>query len=175
MNNRLETLMNLIVEADKEEGAEVREQGVISSMAKFIESLDDDLLDDKSDELIADAFESLLDVIISLDDDDLDDKSTDLLGDVMDSLDDLETVDLDEAITKYKKRKVKSGRRRSGAGRLQGSAKRKYIKKLKDNKRKYKTNFSQKAKNKKTSKKYRKSSKGKASARKYKQATKHKK
>ena len=175
MNTKLERLMDLIIENDKEEGKEVREEGIISTMAKFIESLSDDMLDDKSNELIEDAFESLLDVIISLDEEELDDKSMDLFDDVMDSIDSLETVDVDEAVSKYKKRRVKSGRKRSSAGRLQGSAKRNYIKKLKDKKKQYKASFSKRLKAKKSQKKYKKTSKAKQVSRKYKQVNKHKK
>ena len=175
MNTKLEQLMNLIIEADKDEGKEVREEGVISSMAKFIESLDDDVLDDKSDESIANAFESLLDVIISLDEEELDDTSMDLLDNVMSTIDGLETVDVDESVSKYKKRKVSSGRKRSSAGRLQGSDKRNYIKRLKDKKKQYKASFSKRLKAKKAQKKYKKTSKAKAVSRKYKQVNKNKK
>jgi len=75
---------------------------------------------------------------------------------------------LGEAISKYSKRRVKHGRKRSQAGRLKGSAKRKYLKTLKQKKRKYATSSTAKRKAKVAAKRYKRTSKAKLTKRQYK-------
>ena len=85
----------------------------------------------------------------------------------MDILDKISSV-LGEEISKYSKRRVKHGRKRSTAGRLQGADKRKYLKSLKDKKRKYKGSAATRSKVKRKRKKYLKTSGAKQAKRLYK-------
>jgi len=181
METKLEKLMSMfITESDGSPKDEVKDeapdentekQNIMVVMAKFISDLDDDLLDDESYERIDIAFEAMFDVIVSLDEEDLDDESDEDFLELMDAFDELETVDVDEAY-KYKAKKVGHGKRRSAKGRLTGSDKRKYIKKLKANRKVYRKSASVRIKAKKTKKKYNRSAAGKQTKRIYKSMNK---
>lgn len=71
-------------------------------------------------------------------------------------------------VSKYQTRRVKHGRKRSQASRKKGADKRKYLKTLKDRKRKYKTSSTAKLKAKKTRKKYKRTAGAKRAKRMYK-------
>jgi hypothetical protein len=85
----------------------------------------------------------------------------------MDILDRISLV-LGEEVKKYAARKVKHGRRRSQASKIKGADKRKYLKSLKDKKKKYKSSSSLKLKAKKAAKKYKRTSGAKRAKRMYK-------
>ncbi len=144
---------------------------ILVSMAEFIVTLSDDILDDESYSKIDVAFDALFNVIMSLDEEDLDDDSDDEFIKLMKAFDDLDTVDVDESIYKYKARKAR-GKVRSKQSRLTGSEKLKMIKKAKAKRKLYKRSASLRLKAKKKGKKYRRSSKGKQTKRIYKSLNK---
>lgn len=78
----------------------------------------------------------------------------------MDIVDKISTL-LGETVKPYVARKVNHGRKRSKASRLTSTEKQKYLKTLKDRKRKYKTDSMAKLKAKKAAKKYKRTSKAK--------------
>lgn len=85
----------------------------------------------------------------------------------MDILDKLADY-LGEEVSKYKKRRVAHGRKRSASGRLKGAEKKKYVKRLKKRKKEYARNASMRKKAKVARKKYLRTSKAKQAKRKYK-------
>lgn len=85
----------------------------------------------------------------------------------MDILDKLCMFLGEAAIKPYATRRVKHGRKRSQASRMKGSAKRKYLKRLRDKKRVYKRSSALKIKAKKARKRYVRTSKAKAAKRMY--------
>jgi hypothetical protein len=152
---------------------EVKEkQSILMAMAKFVANLGDDILDDDSYDAIEVAFDALFDVIISLEEEDLDSDSDEEFLELMDAFDSLESVEVDEAAYKYKRKKVGHGRKRSQAGKLTGSKKRDYIKKLKDNRKDYKRSASKRRDAKRKKKKYNKTAGAKQSKRMYKSMNK---
>ncbi len=172
-------LLNLILKESSEKKGEgdsppkemEEREHILVSMAKFIETLDDDSLDEESYEKIDIAFDALFDVIVSLDEEDLDSESDEEFIELMKSFDALDTVDLEEGVYKYKARKSR-GKVRSKQSRLTGSAKLKMIKAAKAKRKVYKRSASLRLKVKKKSKKYRKSSKGRQTKRIYKSLNK---
>lgn len=163
-----ERLTSLLEEYELNDDHVQYELDLMVKIIDFIKTLDNDILDDESYNAIGESFESLLDVIISLEDDDLDDDSTEALQDLFLDIEELDS--LEEAT--YKPRKIKAGRAKSIASRMTGTEKMKYIKRLKANKKKYKTNATLRLKTKKKGKKYRKTAKGKQKIRTYKQFNK---
>ncbi|MCK5016108.1 MAG: hypothetical protein KAS32_03470 [Candidatus Peribacteraceae bacterium] len=85
----------------------------------------------------------------------------------MDILDKINTI-LGEEVSKYKSRRVKHGKKRSQAGKLKGAEKRKYLKRLKDKKKKYGRSGTAKRKAAVSAKKYKRTAGAKRAKRMYK-------
>ena len=155
-NNLMDLILKETEDKKTSKPEEITEkEDIMVSMAEYIDTLDDDSLDDNTLNLIDKAFDALFDVIISLEEEDLDDKSEEAFLKLMKSFDSLDSVDFDlEEAYKYKAKKVAHGKRRSQSSRMTGSEKHKYIKNLKKNRKKYKRSASLRNKRKKKRKKY---------------------
>ena len=140
---------------------------------KFFDSLDNEVMSDDTHKLLNALIDSIIDAILSCGDEEFDEKTEKQFLSIVKMLGLDTDEDVDEGLA-VKSRKTNAGRKKSGASRMTGANKIKYLKSLKKSRKTYKKSPSLKRKAKKKGIKYKKSARGKQVKKKYKTLNKGK-